>query len=137
MVQAGEAAEIRVASELMELGYPVSKPLGDNEPYDLIADFTGDLIKVQVKRAHNRQHNSVGANLYKHSSESDKSQGKEQYRASEVDAFALVNDEIYWVWFDESPDSRLTISLKDKDEVRPQDASRMRFAEDFKLQNRL
>lgn len=137
MVQQGEAAEIQVASELMSLGYPVSKPLGDNEPYDLIVDFDGDLIKVQVKRAHARQHNSVGANLYKHSSNSQKSQGKKQYSAEEVDAFALVNDEVYWVWFDESPDCRLTISLKSKGNVRPQDVSRMRFAEDFRLQNRL
>jgi hypothetical protein len=39
----------RVALALVELGYAVSKPLGENQRYDLIADDGQRLHRVQVK----------------------------------------------------------------------------------------
>jgi hypothetical protein len=35
----------------MDLGLTVSKPFGDNAPYDFIIDFAGRLTRVQVKSA--------------------------------------------------------------------------------------
>jgi hypothetical protein len=45
----GDISELRVASALAELGYAVSKPLGENQRYDLIADDGERLQRVQVK----------------------------------------------------------------------------------------
>jgi hypothetical protein len=45
----GDVSELRVACALAELGYAVSKPLGENQRYDLIADDGDRLQRVQVK----------------------------------------------------------------------------------------
>jgi hypothetical protein len=45
----GDISELRVASALAELGFAVSKPLGENQRYDLIADDGERLQRVQVK----------------------------------------------------------------------------------------
>jgi hypothetical protein len=45
----GDVSELRVAVRLTELGYAVSKPLGENQRYDLIADDGERLQRVQVK----------------------------------------------------------------------------------------
>lgn len=45
----GDISELRVALALAEAGYAVSKPLGENQRYDLIADDGERLLRVQVK----------------------------------------------------------------------------------------
>ena len=47
----GDIAEQVAALRLLELGWGVSKPIGDRLPYDLIANVNGVLIKLQVKSA--------------------------------------------------------------------------------------
>ncbi len=39
----GELVEQIVITEFLKLGIPVSKTLGDNQPYDIIADIKGQL----------------------------------------------------------------------------------------------
>jgi len=45
----GELSELIVAMHLAQAGYLVSKPLGENQRYDLIIDDGNALYKVQVK----------------------------------------------------------------------------------------
>lgn len=45
--QKGEIAEANVIAILLEKGYAISKPLGDNQPYDLVLDKDGLLLKIQ------------------------------------------------------------------------------------------
>ena len=45
----GDIAELAVAKRFLELNYWVSKPFGDDAPYDLIVDLNGSLKRVQVK----------------------------------------------------------------------------------------
>jgi hypothetical protein len=45
----GDISELRVALALVKTGYAVSKPLGENQRYDLIADDGECLHRVQVK----------------------------------------------------------------------------------------
>lgn len=47
--QKGDVAELAVAKKFLELGYWVSIPFGDDAPYDLIVDLSGELKRVQVK----------------------------------------------------------------------------------------
>ena len=47
----GDIAEQATILKLLELGWGVSKPVGDRLPYDLIADVGGSLIRLQVKSA--------------------------------------------------------------------------------------
>lgn len=45
----GELTEQKVITRLMELGYKISKPIGDNLPYDIILDKNKQLIRCQIK----------------------------------------------------------------------------------------
>ncbi len=45
----GDISELHVAAALASAGYSVSKPLGENQRYDLIADDGERLHRVQVK----------------------------------------------------------------------------------------
>jgi hypothetical protein len=47
--QKGEITEQIIICEFLKLGIPVSKPIGDNQPYDLIIDLHGKLLKVQSR----------------------------------------------------------------------------------------
>ncbi|HEX3099824.1 MAG TPA: group I intron-associated PD-(D/E)XK endonuclease [Patescibacteria group bacterium] len=49
--QKGDIAEQAATLRLLEMGWGVSKPVGDRLPYDLIADVNGRLIKLQIKSA--------------------------------------------------------------------------------------
>ncbi|MBV8368181.1 MAG: hypothetical protein JO036_04505 [Candidatus Eremiobacteraeota bacterium] len=45
----GDVSELRVAAALIETGYAVSKPFGENQRYDLVIDDGENLARVQVK----------------------------------------------------------------------------------------
>ena len=47
----GDIAEQAAVIRMLELGWGVAKPIGDRLPYDLIADVSGKLVKLQVKCA--------------------------------------------------------------------------------------
>ena len=47
----GTIVEYQCATALMELGCVVSFPLGDFAKYDLICDYHGHLLRLQVKHA--------------------------------------------------------------------------------------
>lgn len=47
----GDIAEQAAVLKLLELGWGVSKPIGDRLPYDLIVDVDGALVRLQVKSA--------------------------------------------------------------------------------------
>lgn len=47
--QIGEISEAKIIARLLELEIPVSKPFGDNQPYDLIIEQNGKLLKIQCK----------------------------------------------------------------------------------------
>lgn len=45
----GELVEQILITELMKLGLSVSKPIGDNQPYDIIIELNGALKKIQIR----------------------------------------------------------------------------------------
>ena len=49
----GIIGEEVLTTEFLKNGYIVSKPIGDNAPYDLIVDKNGKLRKIQVKTTEN------------------------------------------------------------------------------------
>lgn len=55
----GELVEQIVITELMKLGVVVSKPVGDNQPYDLVVELSDKLYKVQVRTAWIRKNSST------------------------------------------------------------------------------
>ncbi|MFH1745218.1 MAG: group I intron-associated PD-(D/E)XK endonuclease [bacterium] len=45
----GDIAEMRIAADLLEKGWHVLFPYGENNRYDLVAEKSGKFIRVQVK----------------------------------------------------------------------------------------
>ena len=45
----GELSEALILTEFLKRNIPVSLPWGDNQPYDMIIDYKGDLYKIQCK----------------------------------------------------------------------------------------
>jgi PD-(D/E)XK endonuclease len=54
----GEWAELRFMTRAAELGLRITKPWGDNAPYDFIVDSRGRLLRVQVKCTGQKRWNS-------------------------------------------------------------------------------
>jgi hypothetical protein len=111
-MQSGDVREVQVASELMSLGIPVSRPLSDNLKYDLVAEVDGSLLKVQVKTAKDRtdtdQHSIVSELHYRGEDGS-----KCGYDSSDVDVFVLVHrstEEIFWLPFEDCADKSVSLS---------------------------
>ena len=55
----GEISEIKFAARLVELGYVVLFPWGDNQPYDMVIDIGTDLYKIQVKTGRYKKSGSI------------------------------------------------------------------------------
>ena len=54
-VHMGDVGEMFAAAELLRRGYKVSRPLSNGIPYDLIIDTAERLLRVQVKRAREKE----------------------------------------------------------------------------------
>ena len=57
----GEWAELRFMTRASELGLRVTKPWGDNAPYDLAIEANGRFLRVQVKGTRFRRGRSTNA----------------------------------------------------------------------------
>ncbi len=91
----GNIGESAILFEFVKRQIPVAIPYGDNERYDLIAEFDGKLNKIQVKYCGEESGNDgvlcPCASSYNHTSTR---QGWENY-AGEVDYFC------FWIASDE------------------------------------
>jgi PD-(D/E)XK endonuclease len=62
----GEWAELRFMTRAAELGIRVTKPWGDNAPYDFAIESAGHFLRIQVKCTQQKRCNSyrccIGAN---------------------------------------------------------------------------
>jgi len=92
----GEIAEAMFLAKVAGLGFGVTKPWGDSEPYDFIVDAHGGhagLWRVQVKSAH-REGKQRGYSFHAHG------HALRAYRERDVDALvALVVPENAWYVF--------------------------------------
>lgn len=59
----GEWAELRFMTRATELGLRVTKPWGDNAPYDLAVEVRGRFLRVQVKCTRFRRGRSYKCHL--------------------------------------------------------------------------
>lgn len=84
----GSIGEQIAILKLLELGLSVSKPIGDNDRYDLILDKENILYKIQVKASKGTE-DSVA--FYTCSSQAHRGKGRSLYTLEEVDYFLLVD----------------------------------------------
>lgn len=137
----GKLAELRVQQELINLGYNPSEPSMEDR-YDFLVEIDDSIKKIQVKKAYIREEYPQSLVVELRTTKRDKDGGNEKkiYSSDEVDVYAIWSnetDDVYWMEYDEAGSRCVHISLKEKYEVRGQNRSRMNFAMDFLIQNRL
>jgi hypothetical protein len=81
----GGAAELLVAHELMEHGFGVCIPLGDSEPYDLIAISGKRISRVQVKSSRAATKHGTYRIMFAHGRKT-----KSMYTSDQTDFIAAV-----------------------------------------------
>ena len=102
----GVISETAVIHALSKLGYGVSIPIG-KERYDLIATKPNEVHRVQVKTARHTDRGYVKVCIINGSIK--------PYDGSNVDAFAVydpVTEDVYWMWYDETPDTQVNRLLE-------------------------
>src|SRR4051812_49345064 len=94
----GNAAEAAILASLIMHGYHVLVPFGDGQPYDLVADLQGPLLRVQCKRAWHRN----GCLIF-NSRSTDHGRGPQLYvgRADIFGVYFPPADQVFLVPLDE------------------------------------
>ena len=89
--QKGQITEARVLYEFQKRGVPVAVPWGDNERYDLIAEFNGKLNKIQIKTANDERNGAIVC--YCRSSTNHTTNKNLSTYENEIDYFVFFNYE--------------------------------------------
>jgi hypothetical protein len=133
--QKGAIAEAAITYAALELGIGVARPLGD-EPYDLIFDVGGELLRVQCKWAVHAD-DVVIARCYR-ARRNAEGLVRTFYNPDEIDAFALYCAPLrrcYFFPFAECP-PRGTIQLR-LTPAKNNQRRRVHWAADFEFAARL
>lgn len=85
----GQLSEARALYEFQKRDIPVCIPWGDNERYDLIAEFNGKFNRIQVKTANEIQNGSVCC-YCRSSTNHTTNKGLNTY-VNDIDYFVFVN----------------------------------------------
>lgn len=105
----GSLGEHIAIVQLLEFGLSVSRPLGDNDRYDLIIDKDNILYKAQVK-------SSIGSTdsvqFYLSSSQAHRGKSRTRYSRDEVDLFILVDINTRQVFILHNDTERSTIIIR-------------------------
>ncbi len=110
----GNISEIKVAAKLVELGYTISFPFGDNARYDLIADDGERLLRVQVKHA-KREEDVLVFNTSSHTPYS-KDQSHKTYDG-DIDCFVVYSsdlDQVFMIPIEKAGGREMTLRLQGK-----------------------
>lgn len=91
----GQLSEARVLYEFQKYHIPISLPWGDNERYDMIAEFDGKLNRIQIKTSNEEHDGSICC--YTRSSTNHTTNKKMSTYIDEVDYFVFVNQTRDWL----------------------------------------
>lgn len=112
--------------ELLKNSVSISRPLGDNNQYDLILDIRGFLLRCQVKSKTNATEDKVEFSLHTTNRSGDR------VRYSEVDCYCLVDIANNKVFLIDHDDSRVSIILR-YSMPECKNKSQIKLAEDFSV----
>ena len=85
----GQSSEARVLYEFAKRDIPICVPWGDNERYDLIAEFNNKFNRIQVKTCNEEVNGSI--KCYCRSSTNHTTNKKLTTYENEIDYFVFVN----------------------------------------------
>ena len=85
----GQISEARALYEFQKYGIPVCIPWGDNERYDLIAEFDNKFNRIQIKTCNEEQNGSIVC-YTRSSTNHTTNKGLTDY-IGQIDYFVFVN----------------------------------------------
>jgi hypothetical protein len=107
----GDVCEIKVAAALIEVGYSVSIPWGDNQRYDMLIDDGEQIYKVQCKHARYRDgcvvFNTVSCGTGKYS--------KQRSYEGQIDYFGVYSPDtklVYLVPIEDATNSSMLLRVE-------------------------
>lgn len=131
----GQLGEAKALYEFQKYGIPVCIPWGDNERYDLIAEFDGKFNLIQVKVCNEEQNGAI--HCYCRSSTNHTTNKNYFTYNGQIDYFVFVNttyDIIAIVPFEETTGKQM-ICLRVKSPVNNQ-VKGIRFFKDFSFEKK-
>ena len=91
----GQLSEARTLYEFQKYGIPVCVPWGDNERYDLIAEFDGKFNRIQIKTCNEEENGAIIC--YARSSTNHTTNKNLSTYENDVDYFVFVNQTRDWL----------------------------------------
>ena len=108
----GELSEAAAVYYLMRSGYSVSKPFGENQRYDLLADKNNKIVRVQCKTLKLKD-GKLHTSLVRIVRRDNKFQ-KLKYNSNDIDAFVLYSPDTtkcYLVSINEAVGNEIVLRL--------------------------
>lgn len=130
----GNISEAKALFEFQKRNIPVLLPWGDNERYDMVAEFNGKLNRIQIKTANEENNGSI--KCYCRSSKNHTTNKSLDTYKNDVDYFVFYNqikDIIALVPIEEIGDAK-TISLRIEPTANGQ-IKGIRFFKDYSFDN--
>lgn len=125
----GEISEAIILSKLIELGYSVSLPFGNNQRYDLILDDGARLMKIQCKTGRIRNDcvifNTCSNNGFTYKKVSYKNQ------VDYIIVYCFDNNKLYKIPASDLPERGMSLRLIEPKKGSNQ--SSIRWARDYEL----
>jgi PD-(D/E)XK nuclease superfamily protein len=128
----GDLAELRVAAHLLEHGYKIAIPYGEDWDFDLIIERHGALERVQVKYAKSNG-DFIPVRCRSHSLTNGKVRRTKRYTAATIDWLAVYDkttDRCYYIPASELGHGRALLHLRLSDPLNSQRLG-IRFASDY------
>lgn len=131
----GSQAEAFAVNKLIQMGLSVSMPVFKQCKYDCIVDDGNKLYKTQIKKITSPpdRPNIVKTRLSSGHYDSSGQMQNKKYNKNDIDSFLFVDldkNNCFWMFFDETPDSSITISYK-----RSKYANKINYYKDFLIEN--
>jgi hypothetical protein len=128
----GDLAELKVATDLLERGFKLAFPYGEDVDYDLICDTGDQLHRVQVK--HSISNGVVlPVRCFSHSLTNGRIRQTKRYTASTIDWMAVYDgstDRCFYIHATELGEGRSVLHLR-LVEARDGQRKGIRFASDY------
>jgi hypothetical protein len=128
----GDLAELKVATDLLERGYKIAIPYGEDWDFDLIFSRDDSLERVQVKHASSNGA-FISVKCFSHSLTKGHVRATKLYTAAMIDWLAVYDattEQCYYIPAEELADGRRQLILR-LTAPRNNQRARIRFASDY------
>lgn len=131
----GNIGEAMAISLFVKHGIPIAIPFGDNEKYDLIAEFNGKLNKIQVKTSISKAENGTVTFDVTSSSLHRKNVSKAKYTKNDIDYFFCYNIETNKSFLIEAPETPVNMITIRIDPPKNKQVKNIRYEKDYLFEN--